>query len=118
MEERIKAYEKFMKEKTSEKLGPIERAKVIEYNREIMMHFQWERIAHLIVMFFFVALSLGLISVLTYACYQFGWVAEMIPFYVLTAIVFILTACYVKHYYFLENHIQGLYKYTKKLIME
>lgn len=118
MEERIKAHEKFMKEKTSEKLGPIERAKVIEYNREMMIHFQWERIAHLIVMFFFVVFALGLVGGLIFTVYQFGWLVEMIPYYVLTAIAFILAVCYVKHYYFLENHIQGLYKYIKKLIIE
>lgn len=44
-----------------------------------------------------------------------GWLLEMIPLYVLALILVILTGFYVKHYYFLENHIQGLYKYIKEL---
>ena len=44
-----------------------------------------------------------------------GWLLEMIPLYVLALILVILTGFYVKHYYFLENHIQGLYKYIEEL---
>ena len=47
------------------------------------------------------------------ATYSFG--KEMLPLYILLAIMVILTGFYVKHYYVLENHIQALYKYTEKL---
>ena len=115
MEDKIREYEKFIEKKTSGNLGIIERAKLAEYHKEMVANFQHERLIHLIVMFFFIAMALGLLAAFSYEIYQYGFVLEMIPFYVLVAIVTILSVCYVKHYYFLENHIQGLYKYNKIL---
>ena len=115
MEDKIREYEKFIEEKTSENLGPIERVKVAEYHKEMVANFQHERLVHLIIMLFFVSIALGLIGMFAYYLVTLGWVLEMLPFYILTGIVVILSAAYVKHYYFLENHIQGLYKYTKIL---
>ena len=37
------------------------------------------------------------------------------PMMLATLIMWILSIFYVKHYYFLENHIQGLYDVSKKL---
>ena len=115
MEKKIKAYEKVLEEKTSGKLGPIERVKVAEYHKEMVANFQHERLIHLIIMLFFVAVSLVLIGALAWNICEMGLMFEMVAFYFLTALVVVLTAFYIKHYYFLENHIQGLYKYTKKI---
>ena len=115
MEDKIREYEKYIKEKTSGKLGPIERVKVAEYHKEMVANFQHERFIHLIIMLFFVAVAMILLAILGYDLALYGWMLEMLPFYILTVIVTILSAFYVKHYYFLENHIQALYEYTKKL---
>lgn len=115
MEDKIREYEKFIKEKTSKKLGPIERVKLAEYHREMVTNFQHERLIHLIVMLFFAAVALILLSYLGFDLATNGFMLEMIPGYILTVIVTILSGFYVKHYYFLENHIQALYEYTKKL---
>ena len=115
MEKKIKEYEKFIEKKTKEKLNPIERVKLMEYHREMVTNFQHERLIHLIIMLFFVAVSLGLLGILVWSLYSLGLVIEMLSFYILTGIVVIMTIFYVKHYYFLENHVQGLYKYTKTL---
>lgn len=115
MEDKIREYEKFIKEKTSEKLGPIERVKLAEYHKEMVANFQHERLIHLIVMFFFVAVALILLGFLGYDLAFYGFMPAMLPFYALTAIVVVLSFFYVKHYYFLENHIQELYKYNKIL---
>lgn len=115
MEERIKEYEKYIAEKTSDKLGPIERMKVAEYHKEMVANFQHERLIHLIVTLFFSGIALVLLGFLGYDIAYYGFALELLPFYTLTAIVVILSACYVKHYYFLENHIQALYKYNKIL---
>ena len=115
MEDTIREYEKFIEEKTSKPLGPIERVKVAEYHKEMVANFQHERLIHLIVMFFFVAVALILLAFLGYDLAVYGFMTAMLPFYGLTAIVVILSFFYVKHYYFLENHIQGLYKYNKIL---
>lgn len=115
MEDKIREYEKYIKEKTSGKLGPVERLKVAEYHKEMVANFQHERLVHLIIMLFFVAVSLVLLAALGYDIAVYGLMFEMTPFYILTAIVVILSGFYVKHYYFLENHIQALYEYTRKL---
>ena len=115
MEDKIREYEKFIEKKTSGNLGIIERAKLAEYHKEMVTNFQHERLIHMIVMFFFIAVTLGVLVAFSYEIYLYGFVLEMIPFYVLVAIMTILSACYIKHYYFLENHIQGLYKYNKIL---
>jgi len=115
MEQKIREYERFIEQKTSGELGPIERVKVAEYHKEMLANFQHERLVHLLIMLFFVAVSLALIGGFVALTYCFGMRAELIPFYILLGIVIILTIFYVKHYYFLENHIQKLYQYTKKL---
>ncbi|MBP5512371.1 hypothetical protein J6X90_03220 [Candidatus Saccharibacteria bacterium] len=115
MEDKIREYEVFIEKKTSEPIGPIERVKLAEYHKEMVQNFQHERLIHLIVMFFFVSVALGLIGIFAYEVAIFGLIVEMLPFYILTALVTILSGAYVKHYYFLENHVQGLYKYNKIL---
>lgn len=115
MEDKIREYEEFIKEKTDGSIGPIERVKLAEYHKEMVTNFQHERLIHLIVMFFFVAVALILLGYLAYDLAVYGFMIEMLPFYILTAIVTILSGAYVKHYYFLENHIQDLYKYNKIL---
>lgn len=115
MEDKIREYEKFIEKKTSGNLGPIERVKLAEYHKEMVANFQHERLVHLLVMLFFVAVTLGLICALSYYVANFGWMIEMWPLYTLVGLVVILSAAYVKHYYFLENHIQKMYKYNRIL---
>ena len=115
MEDMIREYEKFIEEKTSKPLGPIERVKVAEYHKEMVANFQHERLIHLIVMFFFVAVALVLLGFFGYDLMTYGLMLEMLPYYIMTLLVVVLSFFYVKHYYFLENHIQALYKYNKVL---
>ena len=115
MEDKIREYEKFIEKKTSGNLGPIERVKLAEYHKEMVTNFQHERLVHLLVMLFFVSIALGLIGALAYYVAIFGWLPEMWPLYVLVGLVVILSVAYVKHYYFLENHIQKMYKYNRIL---
>ncbi len=115
MEDKIRDYEKFIKEQTDKPIGPIERVKLAEYHHEMVQNFQHERLIHMIVMFFFVSIALILLAFLGYVLACYGPAYEMIPFYLLTAIVTILSGFYIKHYYFLENHIQALYEYTRKI---
>jgi hypothetical protein len=115
MEKKIREYEKFIEKKAGDNLGPIERAKLAEYHKEMMANFQHERLIHLIVMFFFVSVTLILLAVFMYSFANLGIVVELIPFYVLTSLMTGLSAAYVKHYFFLENHVQKLYKYSRIL---
>ncbi len=115
MEDKIREYEAFIKNKTSEPIGPIERVKLAEYHKEMVQNFQHERLIHLIVTLFFSGIALVLLGFLAYDIAYYGFALELLPFYALTVIVVILSGFYIKHYYFLENHVQGLYKYYKIL---
>ena len=81
----------------------------------MVQNFQHERLIHLIVTLFFSGIALVLLGFLAYDIAYYGFALELLPFYVLTIIVVILSGFYIKHYYFLENHVQGLYKYNKIL---
>lgn len=116
MEKRIKAYEKYIKSLTARKLTVAERVELAEYHREMLANFQHERLIHLIITLFFSAVSLVISGILVWSILALGFVLEMIAFYLLVVIVVSLTVAYIRHYYFLENHIQALYDYTKKLM--
>lgn len=116
MEKKILKYEKFIKEKTSKELDEKERAKLANYHIEMVKNFQHERLIHLIVTLFFAALAILVIFVAAWSINIYGFMFEFIPLYVLAMILAVLTGFYVRHYYFLENHVQKLYKYTEKLL--
>ena len=115
MEKKIRAYEKFIAREVGREMSDTTRAKLARFHCEMVMNFQHERLIHLIVTLFFVALSMAMILVMSWAVVNYGLMLEMMPLYLLVLILVILSVCYVRHYYFLENHVQGLYKYTEKL---
>ena len=117
MEDRIKEYEKYIADRTAGKIGPIERVKLAEYHREMVANFQHERLVHLLIMLFFVSTALILLGIFLILTWNFGIMIELLSYYILELVVTGLAIAYVKHYYFLENHIQGLYKYSKILRM-
>ena len=61
----------------------------------------------------FVALVLACVVSMITPTEYFGY---LIPLYVLVAILTGLSIGYVKHYYFLENHIQKLYDLTENFL--
>lgn len=115
MEDKVREYEKFIEKKTSGAIGPIERVKLAEYHKEMVANFQHERLIHLLVTFFFGAFAIVMLSVSGWSVGEYGIVLQLSPLYILTIILTILEFFYIKHYYFLENHIQKLYKYNKIL---
>ena len=115
MEDKIRAYEKFIKEKTDGHIGPIERVKLAEYHKEMILNFQHERLIHLLVTFFFGILTIASLVALGISFGFYGIKIEFLALYLLTTLLTVLEFFYIKHYYFLENHVQELYKYSKKL---
>ena len=111
----IKSYEQFIKKKVSEKLSDADRKELAKYHSEMVTNFQHERLVHLLIMLFFITIALILLGILAWSVVAFGFVLEMLAFYIMAGIVTILAIAYVKHYYFLENHIQNLYKYSARL---
>ncbi len=115
MEERIRQYEKFIAQKTRRELSDADRKKLLELHREMVANFQHERLIHLLVTLFFAVFAIGAMFVTASMISIYGLRFEMVPLYLLTLILVVLVGFYVKHYYFLENHIQKLYKYNREL---
>ena len=76
--------------------------RLLEYHREHIGFFMHERLIHLIVMVLF--------ALLTMACFLLIAVTEKIILIPLAAALMCLLIPYIKHYYFLENTVQALYK--------
>ena len=115
MEKKILAYEKFIEREAKRKLNASERRELAELHAETVANFQHERLIHLIITLFFAGLSMIVVFAMVWCVINYGWLIEASPLYLLAAILVVLTGFYVRHYYFLENHVQGLYKYTEKL---
>lgn len=115
MEKKILEYEKFIEREAKRDLNADERERLAKMHAEMLKNFQKERSIHLNVTLFFALLAIVTIAITAWEVSANGWMVEMIPLYILAIILVVLTGFYVKHYYFLENHIQGLYKYTKEL---
>ena len=115
MEKKILEHEKFLE-------GVVKSGKwgegVVAYHEEMVRNFQHERFIHLLVTFFFGVMAIvGIFMAFSVwcNCYEDGdWIFGM-PFYLFAGVLTVLEVFYVKHYYFLENKIQALYKYSKIL---
>lgn len=116
MEKKIRAYEKYIAEKDIAKMDASEKLALTRYHSQMVTLFQHERLVHLLVTLFFAFLAVVFVVATGWLIYMLGVMMEMLPLYFITLILVVLTICYVKHYYFLENHVQGLYKYTEKLM--
>ena len=115
MERQIREYEKFIAQKVKQEMSDVERARVVDLHEEMMADFQHERLIHLLVTLFFALFAIVAVFVTAWIFSVYGLRIEMLPLGLLTLILVVLTGFYVKHYYFLENHIQKLYKYAQEL---
>ena len=115
MERKILEYEKFIADEVKRDYGVAERKRLAESHALMLKNFQHERLVHLIVTLFFAFLAVEFVLIAAWTVMEFGLMVELLPLYFITLILTILTVFYVKHYYFLENHIQKLYKYTKQI---
>ena len=115
MEKKILAYEKFIEREAKREMSASKRKELAELHAETVRNFQHERLIHLIVTLFFAGLAVVVVFIAIWVAIKYGWMLEVLPLYILAGILVILTVFYVRHYYFLENHVQGLYKYTEKL---
>lgn len=116
MEKKIREYEKFIAREVKREMSASERARLTEYHREMMANFQHERLIHLFVTLFFALFAIVAMFVVAWVIGDYGLRVEMVPLYLLALVLVVLTGFYVRHYYFLENHIQGLYKYSRVLL--
>ena len=117
MEKRIKAYEKFIQNEIKKDLTTSEREKLIELHKNTLSNFQHERLIHLIITLFFIFITITFLLITTYLALTYDAALEFIPLYILVTLLTILNIFYVKHYYFLENHIQKLYDLSPNLFI-
>lgn len=110
MENRIREYEEFIK-----KASKSPTKELAKYHAEMLKNFQHERLVHLIITLFFAALTILSLALAAFLTVQIQDFRPLIPIYLLSFLLLILEIFYIRHYYFLENHIQALYDYTKKL---
>lgn len=106
----MKEYEKFIQGEIKKRNHSKE---LLEYHKEMVRCFQHERLVHLIITLFFVAVAIVALVFSGICLGNLGndfWV--MWPLYLATAIVTGLAIAYVKYYHFLENHTQRLYDLT------
>ena len=109
MEKRIKDYENFIKEAVKHPTPELR-----AYHNEMVRNFQHERAIHLAIMLFFITITL-VVMVGAASSIAFATIPFAVTISILAMLLFILSIAYVKHYYFLENHIQKLYDITTKL---
>lgn len=111
MEEQVKAHEKWV---SKVKDGAATEAEW-RYHTEMVRNFQHERAVHLAIMLFCIAWTFILLGVSAWMLSVVTLVGAA-PVLVATAILAVLSGFYVKHYYFLENHIQNFYKETGRIL--
>ena len=114
MEERIKAYEKYIEKEI--KKGS-DKEKLFWYHTEMVKNFQHEREIHLFIMLFFIWITFILLGMtIIIAMLGISLPLELLILLgVLDVIMAGLSIAYVRHYYFLENHVQKLYDWFEKL---
>ncbi len=80
---------------------------LLDYHRDKIGFFSHERLIHLLVMILFAICTV--ITILAIVIWQ---TLTLIP---LAVLLLILLVPYIKHYYFLENSVQLLYKYYDRI---
>ena len=80
---------------------------LLDYHRDKIAFFSHERLVHLLVMILFAVCTV--ITILAIVIWE---TLSLIP---LAALLLLLLVPYIKHYYFLENSVQLLYKYYDQM---
>jgi len=80
---------------------------LLDYHRNKIAFFAHERLVHLLVMILFaICTVMTILAIVIWEC------LTLIP---LAVLLLVLLVPYIKHYYFLENSVQTLYKYYDKM---
>ena len=112
----IKAYETFLKKELKTEKN---RDKLFKLHREKIVEFQHERLIHLLITLFFIIMTVLFLAgtVFLFAIMPIkGNEALFVLTGLLDLIMSALSVAYVRHYYYLENLTQRLYKYTNDIL--
>ena len=112
----IRKYQQFL-EKEIKRGGGGE--KLFRLHQEKILEFQHERLVHLIIMLFFVFFAIVFLGLTVLMAAVLTMKGNEVIFGLMFTADLILTGLsvgYVRHYYYLENLTQGLYKFSEKIL--
>lgn len=109
MIEYMKRHERYVRDLLAAQPGKGALGELLEYHDKQIAWIQHERMAHLITMMF----------VCLFFLLSFAWTIAhlVIPYILLTALLLVLSAAYILHYYRLENGVQGWYLLSNEIRM-
>lgn len=110
MTSEMKNYEKMIQQKLERQKSRADLMRLAEFHARRIAEFQYERLIHLLVTMFFAGLlfaAAGLFFAVT--VFEPSLAA---PTGALVLILFVLELFYIRHYYYLENGTQRLYRLT------
>jgi hypothetical protein len=103
----IKRHEHYVSDSLASLHEPDKLRELLAYHDKQISWIQHERLAHLITMLF-----VCLFFLLTFV---FTMIHFTLPCILLTALLLVLTAAYILHYYRLENSVQGWYSLSNRI---
>ena len=106
----MKQHENYINEQLTRNLSADELRNLANFQAQRIAEFQHERLIHLLVTFFFAMLLFVSAGVFLW-CSTFDNLLALLTG-ILTIILFTLEIFYIRHYYFLENGTQKLYRLT------
>jgi len=112
MEKRLKAYEQYLNKAIKHPT-----ADLANYHHAMLRNFQHERLIHLLVTLACIVLTLIFVffDIFLWANFELDDFLALLPFHIVIVLMLIIDLFYLKHYYFLENHLQKLYDLEPKL---
>lgn len=108
MTEYLKAYMKTVAERLAECRNDRELEEILAEHRDKIAFMQHERIVHFLVTMMFAIILTIFMSVLIFT--------ENMAILLLVTIIIVLLGFYIKHYYFLENTVQSMYKVYDEIL--
>ena len=95
-------YMKYIEERLDKCTSPHELSEIMAEHRDKIAFMQHERIVHFLVTMMFALILSIFVAVLVFT--------SNIPVLILVTMILVLLMFYIKHYYFLENTVQKMYR--------
>ena len=102
MTEYLTNYMKYVQERLEKCTGAEELGEIMAEHKDKIAFMQHERIVHFLVTMMFALILAIFIAVLVFT--------SNIPVLILVTMILVLLMFYIKHYYFLENTVQKMYR--------
>lgn len=108
MTEYLKNYMKYIEERMEKCSDSGEIKKILAEHKDKIAFIQHERIVHFLVTMMFAFILTVFVTALLFI--------ENLMLILLVTIIIVLLGFYIKHYYFLENTVQKMYRFYDKML--